>query len=94
MPLMAVHVPSWASEWTSELLDLLSVPTRLVGLGEAQAEPLDEIMTVSLASRDVLATADAVWPNGTEVCQRKPDYSSAQPGIDEGDEGQLVFSFT
>ena len=93
-PLDDVHVSSWSSEWTSELLDLLSVLTRLVGLEEAQAGLLDEIMTVSLASRDMLASAGAVWPGGNKDPQRKPDYLSAQPGFDEGDEGQLGFSFT
>ena len=93
-PLDDIHVSSWPSEWTSELLDLLSVLTRLVGIEEAQAELLDEIMTVSLASRDMLASAGAIWPDGTKDSQRKPDYSSAQPGFDDGDEGQLGFSFT
>ncbi|MFJ6112221.1 type ISP restriction/modification enzyme [Dietzia maris] len=93
-PLDDVHVSSWPPEWTSELLDLLSVLTRLVGLEEAQVELLDEIMSVSLASRDMLASAGAVWPDGTKDSQRRPDYSSAQPGFDEGDEGQLGFSFT
>lgn len=93
-PLDDVHVSSWPSEWTSELLDLLSVLTRLVGLEEAQSELLDEIMSSSLASRDMLTAAGAALPSGDKDPQRKPNYSSARPGVEEVDEGQLGFSFT
>ena len=93
-PLDDLHVSSWPPEWTSELLDLLSVLTRLVDLEEAQLELLDEIMAAPLVSRDMLASAGAAWPVGDKDPQRKPDYSRARPGVDEGDEGQLGFAFS
>lgn len=93
-PLDDIHASSWPPEWTSDLLDLLSVLTRLVELEETQSELLDEIMAAPLASRDVLASAGTIWPPGDKDPQRKPDYSSARPGFEEGDEGQLGFAFT
>lgn len=93
-PLDDIHASSWPPEWTSELLDLLSVLTRLVELEETQSELLDEIMAAPLASRDMLASAGTIWPPGGKDPQRKPDYSSARPGFEEGNEGQLGFAFT
>ncbi|MCZ4538375.1 type ISP restriction/modification enzyme [Gordonia sp. AC31] len=93
-PLDKLHVTSWLPEWTGELLDLLSVLTRLIALEDAQSKLLDEIMAGSLASRDMLARAGTVWPAADRDPQRKPDYANARPEVDESDEGQLGFAFS
>ncbi|WP_345552056.1 type ISP restriction/modification enzyme [Streptomyces lannensis] len=44
-PLDDIHVDNWPSEWTSELIELLSVLRRLVDLLPAQRDLLAEILT-------------------------------------------------
>ena len=88
-----LHVDAWPTEWTGELLDLLSVLTRLVELHPDQAEVLDEILAGPLASMDMLAASGVTWPASGTDSQRKADYSSTTGTYDEQD-GQLGFLFT
>ena len=54
-PLEDIHVESWPSEWTIELIDLLRVLTRLVELEPTQADMLDRILAGPIARKDDLA---------------------------------------
>lgn len=61
-PLDDIHVEEWPSEWTVELIDLLTVLTRLVELEPAQADLLDRILAGPLATKDDLAERGVKWP--------------------------------
>lgn len=61
-PLDDIHVEEWPSEWTIELIDLLTVLTRLVELEPAQADLLDRILAGPLATKDELAERGVKWP--------------------------------
>ncbi|MGN7157910.1 type ISP restriction/modification enzyme [Dietzia cercidiphylli] len=93
-PLDDVNVDSWPVEWTAELLDLLSVLTRLSGLHTRQAALLDQILAGPVASRDMLAATGVVWPDGDKDPQRKPDYSTKRTDFESTDDGQMGFTFT
>ncbi|ONM49578.1 type ISP restriction/modification enzyme [Nocardia donostiensis] len=69
-PLDNIHVHQWPAEWTSELLDLLSVLGRLVELEPRQADLLDKILQGPLLTRTELATMGVSWP--TNRNDRKP----------------------
>jgi hypothetical protein len=61
-PLDDIHAEEWPSEWTVELIDLLTVLTRLVELEPAQADLLDRILAGPIATRDELAERGVIWP--------------------------------
>lgn len=61
-PLDDIHVDEWPSEWTVELIDLLTVLTRLVELEPAQADLLDRILAGPIAAKDDLAAHGVHWP--------------------------------
>lgn len=93
-PLDDVNADSWPVEWTAELLDLLSILTRLTEVHPRQAELLDEILKGPVASREMLAAAGVVWPAGDKDPQRKPDYSAKRKDFESTDDGQMGFTFT
>jgi Type ISP C-terminal specificity domain/N-6 DNA Methylase len=61
-PLDDIHVEEWPSEWTVELIDLLTVLTRLVELEPAQADLLDRILAEPIATMEDLAKRGVKWP--------------------------------
>lgn len=91
-PLDDINATAWPTEWTGELIDLLTVLARLVELHPAQAELLDEILTHPVASYADLAAAGVTWPTDSSDAQRKPDYST-QADPEETGPGQLGFTF-
>ncbi|WP_229480643.1 type ISP restriction/modification enzyme [Mycolicibacterium mageritense] len=91
-PLDDINATTWPTEWTGELIDLLTVLARLVELHPAQAELLDEILTHPVASYADLAAAGVTWPTSSSDAQRKPDYT-AQTESEETGPGQLGFTF-
>ncbi|UQU65093.1 N-6 DNA methylase [Couchioplanes caeruleus] len=74
-PLDDVHVDVWEPGWTSELVDLLTVLTRLVELEPAQAELLASVLASDVVDRNQLAAIGARWP--ALPSDRKPLYGLA-----------------
>ncbi|MFC7922246.1 type ISP restriction/modification enzyme [Streptomyces cinereoruber] len=60
-PLDDIHVPSWPSEWTTELLELLSTLRRLVDLVPVQRDLLAEILAGPVVTEAELKAA-GVFP--------------------------------
>lgn len=77
-PLDDIHVESWPSEWTIELIDLLTVLTRLVELEPAQADLLERILAGPIATKDDLAARGVKWPT------TKKDRAPRRPGLGGG----------
>jgi Type ISP C-terminal specificity domain/N-6 DNA Methylase len=77
-PLDDIHVESWPAEWTIELIDLLTVLTRLVELEPAQADLLDRILAGPIATKDDLAARGVKWPT------TKKDHSPRRAGLGGG----------
>lgn len=77
-PLDDIHVDDWPMEWTIELIDLLTVLTRLVELEPAQAELLDRIIDGPIATRDELAELGVQWP------ETKSDRAPHRAGMANG----------
>ncbi len=61
-PLDEIHAESWPAEWTIELIDLLTVLTRLVELEPTQADLLDRILAGPIATMDDLEAKGVEWP--------------------------------
>jgi len=81
-PLDNIHVNEWPSEWTVELIDLLTVLTRLVELEPAQADLLKRILDGPLATKDDLAERGVQWPT------TKQDRAPRRGGLASGTEQQ------
>lgn len=58
-PLDHMHVARWPAEWTSDLIDVLSVLTRLVSLEEEQSSLLDAVLAGGLLTGDAVRSFDA-----------------------------------
>lgn len=71
-PLDHMHVDAWDPDWTTELIDLLTVLTRLVDLQPAQEDLLQRILRGPLQTMRDLAAAGVRWP--TKPVDRKPRY--------------------
>jgi hypothetical protein len=69
-PLDLIHVEVWDADWTTELIDLLTVLTRLVELEPAQADLLDAVVAGPVHILDTLRTAGVRWP--TTPADRRP----------------------
>jgi hypothetical protein len=54
-----MHVAQWPAEWTSDLIDVLSVLTRIVTLEEAQLLLLDAVLADDLITAEVVRSYDA-----------------------------------
>ncbi|ORW16176.1 hypothetical protein AWC17_15120 [Mycobacterium nebraskense] len=94
-PLDDINATTWPTEWNGELIDLLSVLSRLVELQPAQADVLNAILAKPVASYTDLAAAGVTWPgpNANDV-QRSPNYAEADQGQQTEDvDGQLGFTF-
>lgn len=91
-PLDDLKADSWTSEWNGELIDLLSVLTRLVELHPDQRQLLDDILERPLAARADLAAAGVTWPDASSDPQRRPNFATAIV-VDDAGSGQLGFTF-
>ncbi|WP_230205260.1 type ISP restriction/modification enzyme [Parafrankia elaeagni] len=81
-PLDKLHPTHWDPNWTTELLDLLTVLTRLIELEPIQEEILASVLAGPLLSRKALQISGTLWPAGPK--DRKPRRSLAgnsTPGI-------------
>lgn len=74
-PLDDLNVQAWDSDWSQELLELLTVLTRLVALEPVQKELLDEVLDSDLISMEELTAVGVKWP--TSRADRKPQKGIA-----------------
>jgi len=72
-PLDYMHVEAWDPDWTTELIDLLTVLTRLVELEDAQADLLGRVVAGPIHSMESLRAAGVRWPS--TAAERKPRRS-------------------
>ena len=77
-PLDEIHVEEWPNEWTVELIDLLTVLTRLVELEPAQADLFDRILAGPILTKDELAEKGVEWPT------TKKDHAARRAGMGGG----------
>lgn len=75
-PLDHIHTDTWDADWTRELVDLLTVLSRLVDLEDQQAAVLSDVLARPTLDRAALSAAGVRWPSG--ATDRKPDYSARQ----------------
>lgn len=80
-PLDYIHVDTWDADWTGELIDLLTVLTRLVALEPAQADLLARILEGPILTSSDLAAAGVRWP--TTPADRKPRKSLTAPSAEQ-----------
>lgn len=78
-PLDRVHVDSWPTEWTIELIDLLTVLTRLVELEPAQSDLLDRIVKGPIATAEALSEHGVRWPAAKKDRAPRRIVASAGP---------------
>ncbi|MFF5154745.1 type ISP restriction/modification enzyme [Streptomyces sp. NPDC000348] len=71
-PLDDIHVEQWPSEWSAELIELLTVLRRLVELAPAQGSLLERILATPLITEEALK-AEGVLPVADKA--RKPRLS-------------------
>ena len=79
-PLDDINATTWPAEWNGELIDLLTVLTRVVELHPDQAQLLDDILEHPLAARADLAAAGVTWPQTSTDPQRRPDFTT-EPSV-------------
>jgi hypothetical protein len=72
-PLDDVHVDRWDPDWTTELVELLSVLRQLVDLEDEQADALSRLLDGPLLSASDLAAGGARWPQSN--ADRVPRYA-------------------
>lgn len=87
-PLDLVYPETWEPDWTSELIDLLTVLTRLTALEAAQAELMARILDGPLVSAADLEEAGTRWPKAKQ--DRKPRHSYSSLGASTAG-SQLTF---
>lgn len=71
-PLDYLHVDAWDPDWTTELVDLLTVLARLFELEPAQAGLLARVVAGPVRTVEDLHAAGVRWPTG--AADRKPRY--------------------
>ncbi|MCL2464336.1 MAG: hypothetical protein FWF28_04610 [Micrococcales bacterium] len=69
-PLDDIHTDQWDPDWSSELLDVLSVLTRLVAHEPRQAQTLNRVLVGDVFTMAELRAAGVQWP--TTKADRKP----------------------
>lgn len=72
-PLDHMHTDTWDSGWTRELIDLLTVLSRLVELESDQASLLASLLALPTVDVTELTDAGVRWPTTGE--DRKPDFT-------------------
>ncbi|WP_326702580.1 type ISP restriction/modification enzyme [Streptomyces cyaneofuscatus] len=70
-PLDDLHVESWPTEWTEELIELLSVLRRITDLAAAQRDLLADILAGPAFTRDELSAAGVLFAREAD---RKPRH--------------------
>ncbi|OKJ21458.1 DNA methyltransferase [Streptomyces sp. CB00316] len=70
-PLDDLHVESWPTEWTKELVELLSVLRRITDLAPAQGDLLTDILAGPVSTREELITAGVIFAREVD---RKPRH--------------------
>jgi hypothetical protein len=80
-PLDHLHVEVWDPDWTTELIDLLTVLTRLVELEPAQAELLEAVLAGPLQTMESLRQAGVKWP--LTAADRKPRRGLNAPSTND-----------
>ncbi|MFF7973343.1 type ISP restriction/modification enzyme [Streptomyces sp. NPDC007905] len=71
-PLDDIHAEQWPSEWSTELIELLTVLRRLVELAPAQASLLERILAAPLITEEAIKS-EGVFPVADKA--RKPRLS-------------------
>ncbi|WP_369068739.1 type ISP restriction/modification enzyme [Kineococcus terrestris] len=64
-PLDDINPAAWEAQWSSDLLDLLSILTRLVELEDDQQQLLDAVLAAPVLTRAELAAQDVHWPQAS-----------------------------
>lgn len=84
-PLDDIHTDTWPADWSTELLDLLNLLTRLVDIEAVQGELLDEITAGPLLTRTDLVDAGTRWPTTTadRVARKKVTADDDTLRLDE-----------
>lgn len=77
-PLDSIHVTAWDPDWTTELIDLLTVLTRVVEFERAQGDLLDRVLTGPLLTYVDLLKAGVRWPR--TAADRRPRYGAGARG--------------
>jgi hypothetical protein len=72
-PLDYVNASNWSNIWTTELVDLLTVLTRLVEIEPHQEDLLSRILDSELATLESLSTLGARWPRSSK--DRLPHFA-------------------
>lgn len=75
-PLDLIHVDQWDADWTTELIDLLTVLTRLVDLEPRQGELLDAVLAGPVHTLGSLRSAGVRWP--ATANDRRPRHGAGQ----------------
>ena len=71
-PLDDMHVTAWPAEWSVELVDVLTVLTRLTELEPEQGSLLDAVLAGPLLSRNELAQRSVAWPRTARDRRARP----------------------
>ncbi|WP_416975596.1 type ISP restriction/modification enzyme [Streptomyces sp. 4F14] len=87
-PLDDVHAEAWPAEWSTELIELLSVLRRLTELEPVQRDLLERVLTEPVVTESDLTRA-GVLPVGPK--SRKPRHRMTDLGSgEEGEQGRLM----
>lgn len=89
-PLDGIHDLGWSADWTTELVDLLTVLTRLVALHGDQDRLLGDILAGETASSSHLAQVGVKWPVANDAAT-KPDYLPVDAVEQEPDQPGFTF---
>lgn len=87
-PLDLVYPETWEPDWTTELIDLLTVLTRLTALEPAQAELMASILDGPLLTTAELEAAGTRWPKTKQDRNPRYAYNSRKTS---GADGQFTF---
>jgi hypothetical protein len=83
-PLDDVNPTAWESEWSGDLVEILSVLTRLVELEPEQADLLGAVLDGGVLTTAALATAGVTWPT-SDTRKPHPASDGALPLWGDGD---------
>ncbi len=87
-PLDLIHPETWQPDWTTELIDILTVLTRLTALEFAQSELAARILDGPLIPAVGLEKTGTHWPKSQQDRNPRHSYSSL---VSSGTPGQLTF---
>lgn len=87
-PLDLVYAADWKPDWTTELIDLLTVLTRLIELEGAQAHLLARVLDGPVLTAPDLQERGVRWPQDDR--DRKPHYNYAEPDHSDDETGPFL----